>query len=150
MKKELTDKVGKKFFLSDDYKLEAILNYKSGISTFDEYLNGKTLKQIHAVIHLIKYPKGLVFKIMKNFSSFAYGIAYSEIKRTLIFEKPSITELVIETIDNKRIVFSLKTSNIFEVKHYFEKIHLKYDFESSITNNRQAFDTVYNSKKRKK
>lgn len=86
-KKELTDKVGRNFFLTDGYTLAAKLNYESGIESFDSYLEGKTLKQIHAVIHLIKYPKGLVIKIAKLFSSISFGLPYSDIQSIMLSKK---------------------------------------------------------------
>lgn len=128
-KEELTEIVGKKPFLADDTTLAAKLNYDSGIQAFDEYLNGQTLKQIDAVIHLTKYPKGLVIKIAKNFSSFPFGLAYSEIKRTVLTERPTISNLTFEKSDNNKIVFSLKTSNISEIKSFLADINLKYDYE---------------------
>ena len=149
-RKELTEKVGKNLFFADGYTLAAILNYKSGLPSFDKYLDGKTLKQIHAVIHLIKYPKGIVIKIAKNFSSFPFGLAYSEIKRIELSEKSGTSKLIIETSDEGKIIFSLKTTHSLEVRQFLDSINLKYDFESSITNQRQPTDKVYNTKHRKK
>src|SRR5690554_5146801 len=125
-KTELNEKVGKKLFLADDYTIAAKLNYESGIPSFDKYLNGKKLKQIGAVIHLTKYPKGLVFKIAKLFSSFPFGISYSEIRRTLLLEKPDTSNLIFET-SNGKITFSLKTSNIYDVRTFLDEIHLPYE-----------------------
>ncbi len=130
-KADLTEKVGKKFFLADDYTLAAKLNYDNGIPEFDTYLDGKTLKEINAVIHLTKYPKGLVIKIAKNFSSFPFGLAYSEIKRTLLSEKTEKSNLVFETVDKGKITFSFTTANISEVKQFLDDIHLKYDYEKT-------------------
>jgi hypothetical protein len=149
---ELIEKVGKKSFLANDYTLAAKLDYESGLPSFDKYLDGKKVKQINAVIHLTKYPKGLVIKIAKLFSSFPFGLAYSEIKRTLLSEKPGLSNLIFETNDSEKIIFSLKTAHIFEVKEFFDDIHLKYDFETSIANTRLTAETktVFNSKHRKK
>lgn len=130
-KADLTEKVGKKFFLADDYTLAAKLNYDNGIPEFDTYLDGKTLKEINAVIHLTKYPKGLVIKIAKNFSSFPFGLPYSEIKRTVLSEKAEKSNLIFETVDKGKIIFSLKTANILEVKQFLDDIHLKYDYEKT-------------------
>lgn len=152
-KNELTEKVGKKFFLADDYTLAAKLNYESGIPQFDNYLNGKTLKQISAVIHLTKYPKGLVIKIAKLFSSYPFGLPSTEIQRTILSEKSGTSKLIIETTDNGKIIFSLKTTNISEVRQFLNDIHLKYTFETSIQDTKQVQSeskTVYNVKHRKK
>lgn len=151
-KRELTEKVGKIFFFDDDYTLTAKLDYVSGIPSFDKYLDGKTLEQISAVIHLTKYPKGLVIKIAKLFSSCAFGLANSEIKRILLAEKSGPSSLIFETIDNGIIHFSLKTSQVFNVKLFLNDIQLKYDFETSISDTERNMETktVFNSKHRKK
>jgi len=152
-KNELTEKVGKKFFLADDYTLAAKLNYDSGIPPFDNYLNGKTLKQISAVIHLTEYPKGLVIKIAKLFSSFPFGLPYTEIQRTILSKKLGSSILIFETTDNGKIIFSLKTTDISDVRQFLDDIHLKYTFETTISDTRQASSenkTVYNVKHRKK
>lgn len=152
-KNELTEKVGKKFFLADDYTLAAKLNYDSRIPSFDNYLNGKTLKQINAVIHLTKYPKGLVIKIAKLFSSFPFGLSYTEIQRTILSEKSGTSKLIFETADNGKIIFSLKTTDISDVSQFLDNIHLKYTFETNIPDTRQVSSenkTVYNAKHRKK
>jgi hypothetical protein len=151
-KTELTEKVGKKFLLADNYTLSAKLNYVSGIQSFDKYIDGKTLKQISAVIHLTKYPKGLVITIAKLFSSFPFGLADSEIKRTFLAIKSGTSNLIFETSDNGKIIFSLKTSHVFDVKQFLNDIHLKYDFETNISDTKQSMETktVFNSKYRKR
>ena len=126
-KNELKEKVGRKSFFDNDYTFAAILKYDSGISIFDEYLAGKTLKEIGGVIHLTKYPKGLLIKIAKNFSSFPFGLSYSEIKRTILSEKQNISYLIFEKLDNDKIVFSFNTSNISNVISFLNDINLKYD-----------------------
>ncbi|MBL0065628.1 MAG: hypothetical protein IPP38_11580 [Bacteroidetes bacterium] len=128
------------------------MNYDSGIPSFDKYLDGKTLKQINAVIHLSKFPKGLVIKIAKHFSSFPFGLPYSEITRTLLSEKSTTSHLIFETTDNSKIIFSLKTADIFEVRQFLNDIHLKYDTETTVANSNLATETKanYNSKQRKK
>ena len=151
-KKELTEKVGKRFFLADDYTLAAKLNYESGIQSFDSYLDGKTLKQIRAVIHLTKYPKGLVIKIAKLFSSFPFGLPYEDVQSTVLTEKAGTSKLVFETAENGKIVFSLKTGNFSDVKQFLDDIRLKYTLETSIANRQTTTETktAYNLKQRKK
>ena len=151
-KKELIEKVGRKSFFADDYTLVAKLNYMDGLPLFDKYLNEKNLKQINAVIHLTKYPKGLVIKIAKLFSSFPYGIEYSEIKKTLLSEKLGTSNLSFETSDNGKINFSLKTSHIYDLKQFFHDIQLEYQFESSIVDTRRIMETnnILNLRRKKK
>ena len=133
-KTEVTDKVGKKFFLANEYSLDAILEYESGIPSFGKYLDGKSLKQIGAVIHLIKYPKGFVIKIAKLFSSFPFGIAFSEIKRISIIENSVNSKLIFETRSNGKIIFSFNAREIYDVKQFLEEIHISYDNEESKSN----------------
>ena len=131
-KTELTEKVGEKSFFDNDYCLAGILNYESGIESFDEYLNGKTLKQIGAVIHLSKYPKGLLVKIAKNFSSFPFGISYSEIAKINISENTENPKLTIEITDKLNIVFSFKKDNLTAIKEFCEKIPMNFDKTKTI------------------
>jgi len=151
-KTELTEKVGKKSLFADDYTFAAKLNYESGIPSFDKYLDGKTLKQINAVIHLTKYPKGLVIKIAKSFSSFPFGLNYSEIQRTLLSEKSGTPKLIFDTTNNEKIIFSLKTTDVPYLRYFLNEIHIKFDFETNIIDTRQTLETksAYNAKHRKK
>jgi len=151
-KKELTEKVGRKIFLADDYTLAAKLNYESGIQSFDSYLDGKTLKQICAVIHLTKYPKGLVIKIAKLFSSFPFGLPYEDIQNVVLLEKTGTSRLIFETVEAGKIFFSFKTENLSDVKQFLDDIRLKYTFETSIANKQTVSETKtsYNLKQRKK
>ncbi|MCX6231141.1 MAG: hypothetical protein NTZ33_06315 [Bacteroidetes bacterium] len=152
-KQELTEKVGKKSFLADNDTLSAKLNYDSGILPFDNYLNGKTLKQINAVIHLTKYPKGLVIRIAKLFSSFSIGLPYSEIQSIMLSEKMLPPKLIFETIDNGKIVFTIEKTNISDVRQFLDDIHLKYTFETNIVEARQTSSEtkiIFNTKHRKK
>jgi len=145
-KTELIDKVGKRFFFEDEYTLAAKLNYESGIQSFDSYLCGKTLKQIHAVIHLTKYPKGLVIKIVKNFSSFPFGLSYEDIKNTALYQNVGISKLIFTTGENGTIIFSFKSDFFSEVKQFFDDIRLKYTIETSNAN-KQAIIEAKNSKR---
>ena len=137
-KNELTDKVGKKFLFSEN-TLAAKLSYDSGISQFDDYLDGKTLNQIGAVIHLTKYPKGLVIKIAKHFSSFKFGLPYSEIERTILTEKSGVLKLIFETSSSDKIIFSLKNSDISEVKQFIDDFNIKYASDINNQDSNPAF-----------
>ena len=88
-KKEIQNKIGKKWLLDDQQLLAARLDYISGIETFDEILDGKTLSDIDAVIHLEKYPKGLLFKIAKGFGGFTtlpFPLPSDQIKKVTLTE----------------------------------------------------------------
>jgi hypothetical protein len=125
-KAELSEKVGKTNFLSNAYTLAAKLNYESGIDDFDKYLNGRTLNQINAVIHMTKFPKGLVIKIAKLFSSVHFGLTFSEIKQISLSEKSGISYLIIETNKNINIVFSFKPESSVEIRQFLEDIDINY------------------------
>lgn len=156
-KTELTDKLGKRFFLENDYTLAAKLNYVSGIPTFDQFLGGKTLKQINAVIHLTKYPKGLLIKIQKNFSSFPFGISYSEIKNTILSDKTEIPNLTFEATKGNKIIFSIKPADFYEIKQFLEDIRLPYHYDRVKSeedkrkerNTNEGYHKSYNHEERK-
>jgi Uncharacterised protein family UPF0547 len=127
--KKLIEKIGSNPLFADGQTLDAKLNYESGIPDFDEYLNGKTLKEINAVIHLIKHPNGIAVKIVKNFSSLPFALAYSEIHKAIISEVDEITYLIFETSgtgNNENIVFSLNSSNLPHVKTFLKDILTGY------------------------
>lgn len=89
-KNEVQEKIGKKWMFSDQQTLAAKLDYINGIKTFDEILDGKPLSEIDAVIHLEKYPKGLLFKIAKGFggfTTFPFPISSDEIKKVTLTDK---------------------------------------------------------------
>lgn len=125
-KEQLNEKLGKNGFLADDQSLSGILTYENGISSFDEYLNGKTLKEINAVIHLTKHPKGLAIKIVKNFSSFLFALEFFEIDKTVVSENAETSHLIFET-KNQNIIFSFKKNNISEVEEFLNEINHKYE-----------------------
>jgi hypothetical protein len=132
-KNELTETVGKKNAFEQDYTLAARLNYESGISDFDTFLNGKSLKEINAVIHLTKYPKGLVFKVAQLFSSIPFGLPYSEISQVVIVENTS--ELIFNTQASGKIIFSFKAKHYEEIRQYFDDVKLKCSIEKQAREN---------------
>ena len=136
-KEQLIEKVGKNGFLSDDKTLAAKLIYVSGINSFDEYFDTEGLLGTDAVIHLTKHPKGLAIKIAKNFSSFPFGLAFTEIKRTVVSETSDSSHLIFETIDGK-IIFSIKSAKKSEVKQFLEDIHHKYESDKVKVENKQS------------
>jgi len=119
-KKELVEKVGKKYFFTEESPIAAKLNYESGIESFDTYLCGKTLEQAHAVIHLISYPKGIVIKIAKLFSSFSFGLPYKDIKKAILSEEKEISSLIFEIVNNGKIIFSFKKENYSAIKKFLD------------------------------
>lgn len=131
---DITKKVGKKSFFSDDYTLSSKLIYESGIDEFDTYLDGRTLKDIKGIIHLTKYPKGLVFKIVNTFSSLPFGLPNSEIKFVSLNEEKIKPTLVFETINDNHIVFSFNIDHTFEIKQFLDDINVKYHICTFNTN----------------
>lgn len=118
-KEQLTEKIGEANSGAEYKNLIAKLQYESGIPSFDNYLDGKTLKQIGAVIHLTKHVKGLAIKIAKNFSSFSFGLTFDEIKRASISENENQHRLIFET-EERYISFSLKPQDVFEAKYFLK------------------------------
>jgi hypothetical protein len=147
--KEIEDKVGKKGFLSNDQTLAAKMDYKEGIPSFDNYLNGKTLKQIRGVIHLVKYPRGLVFKIAKLFSYFPFAVSYKEIKNVLLDNISENPQLVFSISNGDDIKFFIKEKDIIAVNKFLLQIRLKYDYKG-MSSNQSDTKIKLKSKLRKK
>lgn len=90
-KDQIREKIGKKSWLDDQKVLAAKLDYISGIPEFDEILGGMTLKEKDAVIHLEKFPKGLLFKIAMGFGGIKthpYPLTNEEVQKTILTRKP--------------------------------------------------------------
>lgn len=120
-KEQLIEKIGS-VDLNTEYRLlTAKLTYESGIPSFDSYLNGKTLKQIGAVIHLTKHVRGIAIKIAKNFSAFAFGLPFVEILNAELLESENEINLIFETAEGK-IIFSLTREEIYETKYFLRDI----------------------------
>jgi len=131
-KEQIREKVGKKWRLDDQQVLAAKLDYVSGITVFDETLDGKTLKEFDAVIHLEKYPKGLLFKIAKGlgFTTYPFPIAKNEIKKVVLSETlDSGGQLTFGLTDGNKIEFRIKKNDLWEVKDFLKEIKLNYETE---------------------
>lgn len=91
------------------------MDYVSGINTFDGILEGKTLKEFYAVIHLEKYPKGLLFKIVKKlgFKTYSFPVSRNEIKK-IVLSKTSDNkgQLRFYLTDGNKIEFRIKKDYI--------------------------------------
>lgn len=132
-KDQIREKIGKKWCLDNQQVLAAKLDYKSGIDTFDQILDGKTLKEIDGVIHLEKYPKGLLFKIARGFGGFKthpFPVTKNEIKRVALKETQDAGgQLTFDLTNENKIEFSIKKDNIWEVKDFLKEIKLNYETE---------------------
>lgn len=132
-KDQIREKAGKKWWLADEQVFAAKLDYISGISVFDEILDGKTLKEIHAFIHLEKYPKGLLFKIARGFGGIKthqFPVAKNEIKKVLLSETLDTGgQLTFDLTDGNKIEFRIKKDDIREVKGFLKEIKLNYETE---------------------
>lgn len=133
---ELEEIVGKISFFSDDVSLSGALNYKSGIREFDSYLNGKTLQEINGLIQLSLHPKGIAIKIAKGFSTFPFGINFSEIACSYIVKEGTENQFVIERINGNNVVFSINQTFVQEAMDYFENnVRLKFcEYKNRIKN----------------
>jgi hypothetical protein len=132
-KDQIREKIGKKWWLDDQQVLAAKLDYINGIDLFDQILDGKTLKQIDGVIHLEKYPKGLLFKIAKGFGGFkthSFPVAKNEIQKVVLAEtQGGGGQLTFDLKDGNKIEFQIKKSDIWEVKDFLKEIKLNYETE---------------------
>ena len=131
-KERIQEKIGKKWWLDDQKLLAAKLDYKSGIDTFDQLLGGKSLKEFDAVIHLEKFPKGLLIKIVKGFGlkTFPFPLSNNEIKKVRLTQiQGTHSKLVFELTENKRIEFKINRKHVDEVKEFLEEIKLEFDTE---------------------
>jgi len=134
-KDQIREKIGKKMWIDDQQVLAAKLDYVSGIAVFDEILDGKTLKEIDAVIHLEKYPKGLLFKIARGFGGIKthpFPVAKNEIKQVVLAESTeSSGKLTFDLTDGNKIEFDIKKGKLWEVKDFFKEIKLNYEIEKT-------------------
>jgi len=132
-KDQIRDKVGKKWWLDNQQILAAKLDYVSGIETFDEILDGKTLKEIDAVIHLEKYPKGLLFKIAKGlgFKTYPFPLSKDDISKVALSEATNGQGafLTFNLIGGNNIEFQIKQKDLWEVKDFLKNIKLNYETE---------------------
>lgn len=131
-KEQIREKVGKKWWLADQQTLADKLDYVSGIDVFDKILDEKTLKEFDAVIHLEKYPKGLLFKIAKGlgFKTYPFPVAKNEIKKVVLSETlDSGGQLTFDLTDGNKIEFRIKKGDIWEVKDFLKEIKLNYETE---------------------
>ncbi len=132
-KDQIREKVGKKGWFADQQVLAAKLDYVSGIEIFDQILEGKTLNEIDGVIHLEKYPKGLLFIIARGFGGFKthpFPVAKNEIKNVVFTEiQEGDAQLTFDLINENKIKFGIKKDNIWEVKDFLEDIKLNYETE---------------------
>ncbi len=126
---EVKERVGNNSFFVDDFGISAKLEYKSGIPNLDLYLNGKTIKQIDAELQIIKYPRGIVIKIAKLFSSIKYAIDYRDIINVKISQEKEILLFTIYTTQEP-IVFSIYDEEyIIDAKIFLNRTPIKYEIE---------------------
>jgi hypothetical protein len=132
-KDEIQKKIGKKWWLDDRQVLAAKLDYKSGIETFDQILDGKTLKEVDGAIHLEKYPNGLLFKIARGFAGFKthpFPLASKEIQKVVLTEtQDGVGLLKFDLLNENKIEFKIKKDHLWEVKDFLKKIKLNYETE---------------------
>jgi hypothetical protein len=119
MSKEIKNLIGKKSFFSSKHIIENKLEYESGIKLFDEHLNGKTAKELLSDIHIEIYPKGLLIKIVKTFSSIDYAIPFNEISSLVITDsKPNKLRIILQ--NNTTISFSVYETELIEVQKFID------------------------------
>lgn len=142
-KNDIHNKIGKNQWLAAEYSLIAKLDYIRGIKDFDEILNGKNFSQINAVVHIERYPKGLLLKIIKGIGGFKkhlFPLAYNDIKRTILSDMPEGNgQLVFELKDRNKIEFLIRKGGYTKVEDFFNEIGLIYETAKTLkaeTNNK--------------
>jgi hypothetical protein len=132
-KEQIREKVGKKWWLDNEKLLAAKLVYEDGISTFDNILGSSSLEDLNAVIHLEKYPKGLLFKIAKDlgFTTYPHPISFDEIDDVTLFESSKNGgRLSFDLENNSKINFLIRTKeHVREVKAFLQDINMDYRIE---------------------
>ncbi|PCJ77887.1 MAG: hypothetical protein COA57_16400 [Flavobacteriales bacterium] len=126
-KQQIRELIGHIRWFDDQYLLAAKLNYVSGIGYFDEILCGRTLKDINAVIHIEKYPKGLLIKIAKSFKSYLLPYSTNEIKSIMLNKNLQQTQLSIALYSDNPIIFEVEDKNIRYVEDFLEEINIEYE-----------------------
>lgn len=117
LKKELVEKIGSHNFLDESFLLINKVNYISGIKIFDDYLDGRSLKQISAIVKFEKHPKGFAILIAKNFSTVPYGIKYSDINKIDI----EGNNLKIITNENENLFFEIRNEEHYYINNFFQE-----------------------------
>ncbi|MDR0754235.1 MAG: RDD family protein [Prevotellaceae bacterium] len=120
-KREINKEVGKTFFLADDDTLAGRLIYISGIKYFDEYLNGKDQKDVRAVVHVKKRPKGIILGLYKHFSSKKFAINYKDLKHVALMKFNRYSILKINAFEHP-IYFGLENDNLYRLTNYFSRL----------------------------
>ncbi|MCK9616675.1 MAG: hypothetical protein M0R21_02465 [Lentimicrobiaceae bacterium] len=122
--KEINNTTGRHFLSDEDENFNAKLIYVSGISGFDKILNDKTQNEISAVIHLIKYKKGLMIRLAKNFKKYETAISLSDIKIIALENQSEFFLLHINT-SNDKINFCCKNSHKDEMLKFISSLAIK-------------------------
>ena len=142
---QIEEKIGKKSWIDTSNNLANKLVYLSGISSFDEVLDGKTFKEINAVIHFEIYPKGILVKIVKGFFGtkiYNFPILESEIEKIGIINNSS---LVILLNTGSKIEFDIKKNDVSDVSEFLKENKLT-ELENK-TSSTKAISYQENTKK---
>ncbi|CAM2877979.1 hypothetical protein SAMN05444143_102184 [Flavobacterium succinicans] len=83
------------------------LDYISGITPFDELLNGKLFTEVVALINLRFRPKGLQIEIMKGISYYSVGILESNILSVNLDGQSQLSEQKNKSVIGRAIVGGL-------------------------------------------
>jgi len=152
-KKSQLEMIGENSLFDNNISLIDKLNYVSGINAFNTFLNSTAQKSSKPIIHLVKHPRGLAIDLIINSKTVYFGLLFSEISKvtfsetiqiTRFFKKNSAFEerlsksqkseikLTITTIFGE-ILFSLKSTELFSVKDFFNKIKIPFEsFQNEI------------------
>ena len=132
MDKEIISEIGKKWSLADDNTFAAKLIYLKGIDKFDAELNDRYQNELGYVIHLTQYPRGLLIKLAKNFSSISFGLSHEKISEFKLLSMNDYSYLIIKTNDND-LIFGIENDKVPALKDYIKSI--KYELKVDNTSN---------------
>jgi small-conductance mechanosensitive channel len=124
-KQQIKQKIGKKTWYGPELILENTVEYIGGIELFDGFLDGRTAKEINAIIHIEKYPKGILIKIKRGIgrsNDLLFGLAKNEVKNTILsdsFAHPSKIEF--HLYNGEKIVFHYKSLAHSEINDFLYK-----------------------------
>jgi len=95
------------------------ISYLNGAKKIDEFLNGKTLKEIKGVIHFKCYPNGLELKVAQLLKTFSFGVAYSQIHEIIVNFNELPSRLTLRC-DSDEVIFSINQEHLDVVEQFLE------------------------------
>lgn len=145
--KVINEKLGKKSWLDNQEGLTGKIDYISGIELFDTILNGKTHAESKSIIHLERYPKGILIELKKGFGgfkSYQYPLSENEIREFVINQvKNKGAKLVIFLNEGNNIEFDINERNLNDTKIFFKEMLHTHEHQQSVERHKVDFKSMY-------